>query len=177
MIKQAFDFLWDARGGIGMFALCLFAAGAFVQWLAWIFKCGRFARGAGSEPSGRSERDVRYVLVEFFVKLIDDFRHLLALVLVLIFAGVLTTAIVKAGPESGDLTKAVEGVMATLGGLIGSIIGYYFGESAARSAKKTPTILNEAPQQLVDVTEGAAPVTLSPTITPANPPPSNLDQP
>jgi hypothetical protein len=33
-----------------------------------------------------------------------------------------------------DLADGLQAVMATLGGLVGSIVGYYFGESAAKTS-------------------------------------------
>ena len=78
---------------------------------------------------------IRYVLADFFVKIINDFRHLLALVLVLLF-GLAVFAAMWPGMMKQDVNlikDGLQGVAAALGGLIGSIIGYYFGESAARN--------------------------------------------
>lgn len=117
------------------------------------------------------------MIVRFFVQLINNFRHFLALVLVLIFVAVLFGAIVAGRHSTEDLTKCVQAVMATLGGLIGSIVGNYFGESAARSGKEE-LIPNEAPEQTITAGSNASPMPLtsataiSPAATPPGPRPS-----
>ena len=59
---------------------------------------------------------------------------LLALVIVVIFALVLTYALLLVSYEPAGrlegMTKALQAVVSSLGGLIGAIIGYYFGEKA-----------------------------------------------
>ena len=69
-----------------------------------------------------------------FVKVITEFRHLLALVIVSIFAFALGYALFTSDPGGDDLSKNLQAVTSTLGGLVGSIIGYYFGESKAETA-------------------------------------------
>ncbi|MEE9552965.1 MAG: hypothetical protein V3W18_01610 [candidate division Zixibacteria bacterium] len=59
---------------------------------------------------------------------------MLALIIITIFAIALIFAMVHATTTNKDLSDAIQGVVASLGGLIGSIIGYYFGESAASRA-------------------------------------------
>jgi hypothetical protein len=130
-MKSFFTFLYEERGGIFVLLVCLFALLLALRSVAAIFGLGRFA-----QPPLRARSSVGYVIVEFFTKLIDDFRHLLAMLLVLIFATALGYALWKVRDGGADeINKALQAVMATLGGLIGSIVGYYFGESAARKAQ------------------------------------------
>ena len=89
---------------------------------------GRFARKGVADTS-----KVRFVVADFFVKIINDFRHLLALLIVLLFALALFTAMWPgiSKQEVGLIKDGLQAVAAALGGLVGSIIGYYFGESTA----------------------------------------------
>lgn len=75
---------------------------------------------------------------ELLTKIIYEFRHLLALLIVVLFAVALFAAMWP-GMMKGDVALIKDGlqaVAAALGGLIGSIIGYYFGESAASKAPR-----------------------------------------
>jgi hypothetical protein len=121
------------RGGILLLLLCLIFLAFLAQWFAWIFSIGRFNRSQ-VRLSGNS---LRFVFSEAAVKLINDFRHLLALVMVLIFAFALGYAMIEARTSLADMKEALQAVVATLGGLVGSIIGYYFGESTATKAQET----------------------------------------
>jgi hypothetical protein len=96
-----------------------------------MFGLGRFARKSSSESG------LRFVLANFFVKLINDFRHLLALLIFVLFALALFASMWP-GMMKQDATtikQGLEGVAAALGGLIGSIIGCYFGESAGGKSR------------------------------------------
>ena len=128
MLADFFSFLESYRGGVLVFLLCLATLALLVQWTAWIFSLGRFRAAVARKDA------LRNVLADLLVKIIDDFRHLLALVIVLIFALVLAFALIRAGSDIDDITDALQVVTSTMGGLIGSIIGYYFGESAARKS-------------------------------------------
>jgi len=160
-MDKFFTFLETHWSGILFLLVCL----AFlVQWFAWIFGKGRFAPGTitdndpsnskgngkgGDKGTGTSRAQLRYVFSEAIVKIIDDFRHLLAVVIVLIFAFALGFSLIKAAsiPSTGtpsvidNMKEALQVVVATLGGLVGSIIGYYFGESSgSKTAEpRTPT--------------------------------------
>jgi hypothetical protein len=125
-----FFFFYDTRGGILVFVFFLIALLIALRAVMWMFALGRFA----GPPKTASS--LGYVIADFFVKLIDDFRHLLALFLVAIFVAVLAYALLKVNGGADEINKALQAVMATVGGLIGSIVGYYFGEeSAARKAQ------------------------------------------
>ncbi len=163
MMDRFFTFLQTYWIGVLFLLFCL----AFlVQWFAWIFGIGRFSKaGRGTtdtDPStgkgtgqgtgtgtgiGTSRAELRYIFSEATVKIINDFRHLLALVIVLIFAFALGFSLIKAAsiPSTGtpsvidNMKEALQVVVATLGGLVGSIIGYYFGESKApQPSTQTP---------------------------------------
>jgi hypothetical protein len=127
------DFLSDHRGGILMLLLCLLSLVLFIQWMAWIFSKGRF----GTTRVRPQQQNLRFVFSEAAVKLINDFRHLLALVIVLIFALALGYAMIQGRESIATMKEALQSVVATLGGLVGSIIGYYFGESTVTKGQGT----------------------------------------
>jgi hypothetical protein len=132
-MDQLFTFIQTHRSAI-LFLIFILAGIVFLlQWLAWIFGWGRFGRA--SAPTARAE--LRFIFSEAAVKIINDFRHLLALIVVVIFALALGYSLIKAASVTSDsptmlnnMKEALQAVVATLGGLVGSIIGYYFGESS-----------------------------------------------
>ena len=146
-MARFFTFLQDNRGGIFVLFLSLASIAFLFQWFAWILAKGRFS--ATTASGGRAE--LRYIFSEATVKIINDFRHLLALIIVLIFAIALGYALWKAasvqtnaGSSSvvDNMKEALQAVVATLGGLVGSIIGYYFGESSVvKAAEPRPPSL------------------------------------
>ena len=113
-----------------LFFASLFSLMILFTWLAWLFSWGRF----GQVDLARPYRTLRFIIGDLIVKIIYEFRHLLALIITTIFAFALVYAMVHATATNGDMSNAIQGVVASLGGLIGSIIGYYFGESAASRA-------------------------------------------
>lgn len=129
-----FGYLAINSEGIWLFLTLAFSAIILFQWVFWILGFGRFQRsrdGAGKTFS--------YFLGELFAKIINEFRHLLALLVVLIFAGALIYSMVLvASHQPADpidaMSKALQAVTSALGGLIGAIIGYYFGERAGEKA-------------------------------------------
>jgi len=117
--------------------------------LLWAFGVGRFRRPLNAPHTAA----LRYLITEALTKIINDFRHLLALILVLIFGGALGYSLFEAGPNLANIKEALQSVSASLGGLIGSIIGYYFGESKGRAeamARSTAT----PPQVVVQQSDG-----------------------
>jgi hypothetical protein len=106
------------------------------QWICWIFGLGRFSVSAAAAPAPRTDLrgPLRHVIADLFVKVIDDFRHLLALLIVIVFAVSLFYSLASYGGGVDNLSKALQAVTGSLGGIIGVILGYYFGESAARPA-------------------------------------------
>jgi len=135
-----FGFMAAQRDGILLALLVLSVLVFLLNALLWMFRGGRYR---GSSP--QTDTKLRLIMAEFFAKLIDDFRHLLALVVVMLFAVTLFSAMLP-GLQSGklnDLKDGIQAVAAALGGLIGSIIGYYFGESAG-SRMRQPSGSNDA---------------------------------
>jgi hypothetical protein len=178
LIGGFLDFFGVHWRGITVLVLLLLAAGVFVQWFTWIFAKGRFQRREG--PADR--QTLRYVFADLLVKIIDDFRHLLALVIVLIFALALTYALVLVAYEPTariDATgKALQAVVSSLGGLIGAIIGYYFGEkagerAAAAQTQTLPAAVAQAPAGPAAQSAPAPGAPAGPPIQPAPPPPGN----
>ena len=135
-----FGFFEQNSTGILVFMLFLAGIAVLVQWVVWIFGVGRFK--AGTVGSGST---LRYIFAEFFGKIIDQFRHLLALIVVLIFAVALAYAMIKSQqgtlPEGAtsvsQMSDTLTAIMSTLGGLVGLILGYYFGESTVTQVVET----------------------------------------
>lgn len=127
-------FSTHSNGMLVLFS-CFAATIFFIQWVAWIFCFGRFSSDRTDSRTGRA---LRHVLGDLLVKIIDDFRHLLALIIVLIFAVALGYTVYRAGSQMSDITNALQTVVATLGGLVGSLVGYYFGEAAAKRSPEEP---------------------------------------
>jgi hypothetical protein len=135
-----------------------------VQWLAWILGIGRFKGGAVGEQRV-TPQNLRYLVTEALTKIINDFRHLLALIIVVIFGLALAYSLYQASGDIDKIKEALQAVAATLGGLVGSIIGYYFGESKGLSTRQqvTPPVIT-APSSELDISptirpKGAAPNT------------------
>ena len=122
-------FLAEMRDGLFVLFLASFLVIALTQWVLWMFRWGRFAAQGKAQDAG--------VFRELLTKIIYEFRHLLALVVVMLFAGTLFAAmwpgIMK--QDVAIMRDGLQAVAANLGGLIGSIIGYYFGESAANKGR------------------------------------------
>ena len=144
-MDRLFTFLQTYRSGILLLVFMLAALAALVQWFAWIFGLGRF----GKEMSSGSKA-LSIAFSEFIFKIINEFRHLLALLVFMVFTFALAYSLIKAAslpPDSNhpsvidNMTEALQGVAATLGGLVGSIIGYYFGES---SVVRSPTTTSDS---------------------------------
>jgi hypothetical protein len=110
-----------------------------IQWVAWIFGLGRFKAATTGEANaaptpGSGQTPIRHVIANLFVKVIDDFRHLLALIIIVMFAITLVYSLYVAGTEADKISESLQAVTGSLSGIIGVIIGYYFGESAAKRA-------------------------------------------
>lgn len=147
-MTRFFTFLQTYRAGVLLFLLILIVSVFLIQWMVWIFARGRFRRGimagTGTGTGDGSGKTAGFVFADFVVKIINEFRHLLALLVLVIFAFALAFSLIKAGSLStGDAVSnmkgAIEGVVATLGGLVGSIIGYYFGESSVTKPAEAKT--------------------------------------
>jgi hypothetical protein len=134
--------------GIFVLLVCLLVLAFVVQWLIWMFGLGRFK---ATRVRGRRDT-LSFVFADLMVKIINDFRHLLALIVVAIFAIALITVLALASNEADSLaalSTGLQAVVSAFGGLIGAIIGYYFGERAGEQAgsAEPPRVAAEPPVQ------------------------------
>ena len=81
-MEETAAFVWTHRGAVFVLIAAGFALVAIVQWFAWIFQWGRFDRAAAPPGTSPQPTTLRYVAANFFVEIINDFRHLLALLVV-----------------------------------------------------------------------------------------------
>ncbi len=136
-----FNFLETHWNGILILIILVFVLLFVINWLARIFRWGRYKTRS---QASTEYMNVSYIISQFFANIIDDFKHLLALVIVIIFTGLIIYSMTTA-PTFDQKMEALQLVIASLGGLLGSIIGYYFGESAARSNQVVTTTTNTIP--------------------------------
>ena len=133
--------------------LVSFGLAAFLcQWVLWMFGLGRFRKRPSVEGSGSAGgpgAPIRYLLAELVAGIITEFRHLLALVIVMLFATALMLAMYYGYRDTKmeGLIEGAQAVTAVLGGLLGSIIGYYFGESAARGEATAVIARSDSPEE------------------------------
>ncbi len=135
-MKNLLEYLGDNYVGIIVLLLIIFSVIAAINWMARIFNWGRYSTEASESEHLKG---IAYVISVFFTNLINDFKHLLALVIVIIFTGLIIYSMAS-GSNFNEKLEALQLVIASLGGLLGSIIGYYFGESAARSSNAPTTV-------------------------------------
>ena len=130
-------FTWtNALGWLLVGALILL----MLNGVLWMFAWGRYAPDKRARGGGR-ETTMRYLSGVFFARIITEFRHFLALVIVILFGFTLALVTIPAAIDN-DLESMVSGIQAVaagLGGLLGSVIGYYFGESTARRGEPGKT--------------------------------------
>lgn len=150
-MKIFFDFLTEYQALISFALLSIVIVMVVVQWVCWIFSLGRFTQPVSATADQRQasssaqpvigsagvDRRIRFVIAELFAKLIDDFRHLLALIIVIIFMMTIIYALWVGRDDIEHLNKALQAVTGSFSGIIGVIIGYYFGESSARVGSET----------------------------------------
>lgn len=134
----------------GVFVLIIIAVAIvfLINWLARIFGWGRYNRRSNFYVKSNTDQ----IIAEFFARLINDFRHLLALIIVLIFVSLVFYAMAMTD-NFEEKMKALQLVIASLGGLLGSIIGYYFGESAVRRSQSLPTTIRVTSEENTPETE------------------------
>lgn len=146
--------------GIFTIAVLVFLLLFFIQWFSWIFSLGRFKKIPGTEGFSPADKPqtLRYLVADGLVKIINDFRHLLALIIILIFGMALAYTLIRSGGNVNDVKDVLQAVSATLGSLVATIIGYYFGESSAkRAALSTPSpSTSQGPQDVSTPVQGAA---------------------
>lgn len=127
---RSIEYLQSHALGVFMLLVSALTVAFLVQWILWAFGRGRFKRDreAGRKETPRAD-SIRFVVADALVKIINYFRHLLALIVVGIFAGAIVWALTVSGQSAEEITNSLQAVVSTLGGLVGSIIGYYFGEA------------------------------------------------
>src|SRR2546430_11689042 len=122
-MDRLFTFMQTYRSGILLLIFALAAFAALVQWVAWIFGVGRFGKDITSGSKALS-----IAFSEFIFKIINEFRHLLALLVFMVFAFALAYSLIKAASLPTDantpsvisnMKEALQAVVATLGGLVG----------------------------------------------------------
>jgi|GEM_PF-5958964 len=157
-------FLENRVAGVAILILLTFSLLFSISWLARIFSWGKYKNQLESFDDMGSEP---YFVSRFFANIINDFKHFLALVIVMIFAGLIIYSM-AAADEFDQKMEALQLVIASLGGLLGSIIGYYFGESAARGRREWPLNIiqpdnNQILPQQTNTPSGEATITPAPT--------------
>jgi hypothetical protein len=127
-METLFRFVEDHWTGICILFLALVGLLSLVQWLCWIFGLGRYGKDARTPR----ESSLRFVIADLLVKIINELppsprlgRH-----------GHLCAGPVLCPGSFGWLARRIEQSVAERGG--GSIIGYYFGESAAGGRTPPP---------------------------------------
>ena len=134
-------FLSNHSNGICILLIIILSGLITVNWLARIFQWGKYKdkekSGEGKSGEGKSEKEKEsngfgYIMTQFFTNLISDFKHLLALIIVIVFTTLIIYSMTTT-PIFKEKMEALQLVIASLGGLLGSIIGYYFGESAGKN--------------------------------------------
>ena len=138
-MDNLFAYLDHNKTGIFVFIICLYSLMFLIKWFASVFALGRYKTNINNsgETNNAGYTSIAYIFADLAVKIINDFRHLLALVIVGIFG--LTLAYVLFTTSGSGLKDALQAVIAAFGGIVGTIIGYYFGESAAKAKSKAPT--------------------------------------
>jgi len=144
--------------------LCVGGTVVVATWIAWILRIGRFKPADGGQRISPEQAPLSFIIADAAVKLVNDFRHLLALLLVLIYGGTLAW-VLEASDTPDHMWEGLKTVTATLGGVVASIIGYYFGEARTSTNPKVPTggrsdQAEQGPPTPASLTEGAVvPVT------------------
>lgn len=132
-MKNFFDILGDGKIGFDDIFLTVAGLMILVHYILFMFRLGRYKPVEGDSEGDGSRGFLRI----FVLKTVTNFRNLLALVVAVIFTGALFYAMVFASKDDETFKQqmeAIQVVVASLGGLIGSIIGYYFGESKAAAS-------------------------------------------
>ncbi|MFN0314180.1 MAG: hypothetical protein ACKVQA_03970 [Burkholderiales bacterium] len=165
-MEQFFVIIESHSTAMLVLLLCLAVLLFSVQWLMWLFAVGRFQKPEDRVTPGKPQ-NLTYLVTDGLVKIINDFRHLLALLIVLIFGVTLSWALYQAGANISNIKEVLQSVVATLGGLVGSIIGYYFGEAAAKRSPEDTPVGDGASQAIPQDMPPAGP---SPSIKEVQPP-------
>ncbi len=146
-MENLFGYLERNTIGIAVFLLILLSLLFIIRSVAYTFGLGRYKRDPrvatpreqSSVATPFEQPSIRYIFAELAVKIINDFRHLLALVIVGIFGLSLAYGL-YAAEDFDNRIDTLQAIVAVFGGIVGSIIGYYFGESAAKAP-----MINDSP--------------------------------
>lgn len=107
--------------------LLLFSLVFIMHWVAFIWGIGRYSPAKKNTQNSSAG----YLIATLFAKVITNFRHLLALIIVSIFGiAVLYTMI-----DGYRFDENLQTVVAALGGIVGSVLGYYFGEAKLKASE------------------------------------------
>ena len=144
-------FLSENTQGFAVLVGILFFLTLLIQWTACLFNWVRFKKSEAKTDSD-DRPSIRYMVAEFIMEIINDFRHILAITLTLVFVVALLSVLFISWNNDFDIEVFKDGlhaVVASLGGLIGSVIGYYFGESAAgkKAESTTASVGHEAERE------------------------------
>ena len=149
---EFFTFLETHSTGIMIFIFMLVTLVIIIRWLFQIFAIGKYSNK--TKPDNEQETSITYILTRSLVNIVDDFRHFLALLIVILFVVLIIAAMWGAKGNFDNMMEAMQLVIASLGGLLGSIIGYYYGESAARN--KMPTSITSDAEVITNEEAGTA---------------------
>ena len=148
--ESFFTFFKDNILGVISFFVAILLFIYLVDRIAYTFRLGKYSmRFEINSNQSQNNGNIMYVFGALLLKIITDFRHFLALLLILVFGGALIYAIYISNiapvgnneNKIDNLSKALQAVMSTLGGLVGSIVGYYFGESKVKRIKRQKMIM------------------------------------
>jgi hypothetical protein len=104
--------LGDQARGVWELIGLLFALMATVTWCFWVLGRGRFSR-----PRPTDDRStIAYYIGTFVGQIITEFRHFLALMVVMLFAVTMATVIFLGRHHFEDVKTGVQVVAASLGG-------------------------------------------------------------
>ncbi|MDC8002933.1 hypothetical protein POV27_02660 [Aureisphaera galaxeae] len=150
-MENFFTFLEKHQTGVLLLVVLIFTIVLTIRWLFKIFGLGKYKTHyivkdeTGKEKLVKVQQkdenpSITYVLTQSLVDIVGEFRHFLALLIVLLFIILIIVAMWLSSGATDvnfeNMMDAMQLVIASLGGLLGSIIGYYYGESAARSNKE-----------------------------------------
>ena len=96
-------------------------------------------------------------MARLFAKVVDDFRHLLALGVLLLFAFSLIWGLLLAGENVDPMLSVLQTVVGVFGGLTGVIAGFYFGEGRQFGGGSTLGVDGGGDQTGEPGTDGAHP--------------------
>jgi membrane protein DedA with SNARE-associated domain len=133
-MEAFFTFLETHSTGVMLLILLLVTFVVIIRWLFQIFAIGKYSN---RKVDREQDTSITYIITRSLVNIVDDFRHFLALLIVILFVILIIASMWAGRGDFDNVMEAMQLVIASLGGLLGSIIGYYYGESAARSKDKT----------------------------------------